>query len=75
MRQAMPRAFAQPLGDSVCASIGVAIRVHDGFLLGNALDRRVAAHLAHGDGAKLDEADPELGQRFVRDAFGIERSA
>ncbi|MCY9661890.1 hypothetical protein M5X18_28315 [Paenibacillus anseongense] len=75
MRQAMPRALAQPLGDRVCAGIGVAIGVHDGFLLGDALDRRVAAHFAHGDGAELDEADPELGQRFVRDAFGIERPA
>ncbi|MEC0268790.1 hypothetical protein [Paenibacillus anseongense] len=75
MRQAMPCAFAQPLGDRICASIGVAIGVHDGFLLGDALDRRVAAHFAHGDGAKLDEADPELGQRFVRDALGIESSA
>ncbi|MBP1964770.1 hypothetical protein [Paenibacillus aceris] len=71
----MPRALAQARGDRIRACVSVAIGVHDGFLLGDARDRTVAAHFAHRDRAELDEADPELRQRFVRCTLKIERAA
>ncbi|WP_376768401.1 hypothetical protein [Paenibacillus planticolens] len=75
MRQAMPCALAQARGNCVRAVVRIAIGVHDGFLLGDAHDGLVAAHLAHCDGAELDEADPELRERFVRCALRIEPAA
>ncbi|WP_254777186.1 hypothetical protein [Paenibacillus sp. yr247] len=75
MRQAMPRALVQTRGDRVRAVVGIAIGVNDGFLRRVPQDWRVAAYLSDRHGSDFDEADPELGQRLVRNPVGIKRAA